>query len=49
MTGPERRARAIARGNPHVSARRLAKRAGIRVEAAREILEDERRRRRREA
>lgn len=46
MTGPERMARRIARGNPRMSARKLAKDAGVRVEVARRILEAEQQRRR---
>lgn len=38
MTGPERRARVIARGRPGIGARKLAKVAGVRVEVARRIL-----------
>lgn len=45
MTGPERQARALARGCPWIPARRLAKKAGIDVDLARRILEEEQRRR----
>jgi hypothetical protein len=42
VTGPERTARAIAHGRPEISARKLAKKAGVRVEVARRVLEEAR-------
>ena len=38
MTGPERRAWSLARKRPWMRSRELAKKAGIRVELARQIL-----------
>ena len=49
MTGPERKARALAHGNPYMPPRRLAKRAGVHVDLARRLLEAERARRRESA
>jgi hypothetical protein len=45
VTGPEIRAHRIARGQPNMAARLLAKKAGVRVEVARRILELEQARR----
>jgi hypothetical protein len=47
MTGPERQARAIARGQAELAPRKLAKLAGVRVELAHRILRDVQRRRQR--
>ena len=47
MSGPERQARAVARGNPQLTPQKLAKVAGLRVEVARRILEQARAERRR--
>jgi hypothetical protein len=41
VTGPERRARVIARGAPYIAPRKLAKDAGVRVEVAKPILAGE--------
>ena len=38
MTGPERRAFAIARGWPNITPRKLAKKAGIKLEVAKRII-----------
>lgn len=40
MKGPERRAYALANGRPYMTARQLAKKAGVRVDLARRILSE---------
>jgi hypothetical protein len=45
MTGPERQALALAIRCPHLAPRQVAKLAGVRLEVAKRIIEDEERRR----
>jgi hypothetical protein len=45
MTGPERRAIQIARGNPHIAAQKLAKLSSVRFDVAKRTLDAEHARR----
>lgn len=41
MTGPERHARRLAQGNTNLSARRIAKLSGVRLDVARRIVREQ--------